>query len=100
MRCYWCDSDRFDGVMENGDVISLEQLELDKLEPKDYVCAHCGHLVSEENPRLGDPKETIESLKEERDDVRAQLEQCLGERVETPIGTASHTHIAGQVDNG
>lgn len=100
MRCYWCGGDRFDGVMANGDVISLEQLELDKLEPKDYVCAHCGHLVSEEDPRSGDPEETLESVKEERDEVRLQLEQCLGERVEIPAGTVSHTHVPGEVDNG
>lgn len=100
MRCYWCDGDRFDGVMANGDVISLEQLELDKLEPKDYVCSHCGHLVSEENPRAGDPKETIESLKEERDEIRAELEACLGERVEEGLPLGAHTHVPGEVANG
>lgn len=84
MRCYWCDNDSFMGVMESGELIDIKEL-IDKgLTPKDHACKWCGHLVSEPNPRAGDPEETLEAVKEERDEVRAQLEQCLGERVERP----------------
>lgn len=84
MRCYWCDSDRFKGVMPGGEVLSWEDynkgLETDpKALAVDFECAWCGHLTSEPNPRAGNPEETLDSVKEERDDIRAQLEQCMAE---------------------
>lgn len=76
-RCYWCDNDGFDGVNEAGEIIV--QRERDR-SFKDYSCTFCGHLVSEGNPRAGDPKETIESLKAERDELRKDLNACEAER--------------------
>lgn len=82
MRCYWCDSDGFEAINGNGETKKISEMVDLGQTPKDYVCSWCGHLASEPNPRGGDPEETIESLKEERDDVRAQLEQCLAERAD------------------
>lgn len=79
MRCYWCDNDAYNGVSDSGDILPLPDMEKASKKPKDYACTWCGHLVSEPNPRAGDPKETIESLKEERDDIRAQLEAATAE---------------------
>lgn len=86
-RCYWCDYDRFDVLMDGGVVIPLEEyfkgLESNpKAVAKDYVCKWCSHLASEPNPRSGDPEETVDSLKEERDELRQQLEACYGQAVE------------------
>lgn len=80
MRCYWCDCDRFQAVNSNGEYKEISEMVNIGETPKDYVCTWCGHLASEPNPRGGDPEETIESVKEELGDVRAQLEQCLAER--------------------
>lgn len=82
MRCYWCDGDKFKGLDGNGEEREISEMADSDETPKDYICSWCGHLVSEPNPRGGDPEETIESVKEERDDVRAQLEQCLAERTD------------------
>lgn len=82
MRCYWCDGDRFKALDANGEIREIEEMVDAGTTPKDYICDWCSHLVSEPNPRGGDPKETLESVKEERDDIRAQLEQCLGERTD------------------
>lgn len=81
-RCYWCDGDQFKGVTDTGEVLDLTEFDSSPLILKDHTCTWCGHLVSEGNPRDGDPEETIESLKEDRDEVRAQLEQCLAERTD------------------
>lgn len=86
-RCYWCDGDRFEALVEGGVVLPLEEyfrgLESNPSElAKDYICLWCHHKASEPNPRAGDPEETVESLKEERDELRAQLEACQGQAVE------------------
>lgn len=81
MRCFWCDGDRFEGITDAGEQLPLTDPIWDSQEPKDWACSWCGHLVSEPNPRGGDPEETIESVKDERDDIRAQLEQCLADRL-------------------
>lgn len=84
-RCFWCDSDLFEGVNTNGETVPVQNL-IDASETaKDYVCEWCGHLSTEPNPRGGDPEETVESLKEERDDIRLQLTQCeieLGDKTD------------------
>lgn len=80
MRCYWCDGDRFEAINEAGEQKPIAELVDAGETAKDYVCSWCGHLVSEPNPRGGNPEETLESVKEELSDVRAQLEQCLAER--------------------
>lgn len=81
MRCFHCDSDAFKAVMENGEILEADKVQ-DVSKIVDYQCVWCGHLVSEGNPRDGDPEETVESLKEERDEIRAQLEACMGEDAE------------------
>lgn len=76
-RCWWCDCDAFEGIDDAGEVIELKN---GNEAFKDYSCVYCGHLVSEGNPRAGDPKETVESLKAERDELRKDLSQCEAER--------------------
>lgn len=79
MRCYWCDNDAFSPINSSGEVLTPQEADSDLKQAKDYACTHCGHLVSEPNPRGGNPEETLESVKEERDDYRAQLEQATAE---------------------
>lgn len=92
IRCFWCDSDTFNPVMEDGNVLEIwkkdgqavlpgpEKLPEADFAAKDAECVWCGHLASEPNPRAGNPEETLESVKDERDEVRAQLEQCMAEK--------------------
>lgn len=76
MRCFWCDNDGWQFVGDDGVIYeSPEKLPEDK-KIVDYVCTHCAHQVSEGNPRAGDPEETVESLKEERDELRSKLTAC------------------------
>jgi hypothetical protein len=83
MRCYWCDGNEFNGVDDQGTIQELEYFDSKGIKPKDHICTWCGHLVSEGNPRDGDPEETLESVKEDRDECRQQLEAALGERTES-----------------
>lgn len=86
MRCYWCDNDKFDSILEGGEIIEYGTEIAEDAKVVDYRCDWCSHLVSEGNPRAGDPEETVETLKEERDDLRVQLEACQGEATEGPNG--------------
>lgn len=92
-RCYWCDSDQFKGVNDLGEVLDLQTFDSKGLIPKDYVCAWCGHLVSEGDPRNGDPEETVDTVKDERDELRAQLEQCMGEQAEARVDRVKDNSI-------
>lgn len=94
MRCYWCDGDKFLGLAESGELLELSEFDLRGLKLLDYVCSWCSHRVSEPNPRLGDPKETVESVKEERDELRVQLEACIGEAAEARIDRVTDNSIA------
>lgn len=74
-RCYWCDADHFQGVQTDGSYMQLDLFQAKGDKPVDYICSWCGHLLSQGNPRAGDPEETVESLKLERDQIRKELTQ-------------------------
>lgn len=93
MRCFWCDSDKFEAIIQGGSQVAVEALQEQDLTAVDYICLFCGHLVSEGNPRDGDPEETVDTVKDERDDLRTQLEACLGQQAEASLDRVEDNSI-------
>lgn len=70
MRCFWCDSDLFALVDKKGEIYELAEADERGIVATDWSCKHCGHLVSEGNPRAVEEVEMVEVSKAELDQLK------------------------------